>query len=443
VSLKSRDEELSDCKALIQFLSDQLENAHKRIAALSSRPSVQSSEKSSYQSDEESIRGTPVVKNAEPVNTPPEGSPRSLVSLESSIGSHFDEEDHDVIDEKTGVRSATKLEDPFDPIKEIHIPFKLEHPPKTIGRRFDPTSPTAQIRRRMSLYNDDQQSQIPSGHSSKAIERNKRPFKGNPKPTVSNVFKVDPETPKAEHPPTPDNPSIPMKSQDQRAPLTFRGRIFRSKSDLRNLRPAGSPEPPPKSVVKNNSFIRFWKSKSSPPLKRSQEAKKPATNENFNYPPTPEKSPKPEFRQPTNFTVPRESDKHSRHPRINSVFLSAPRPSPAVIASTPNPEWQRNVGRQVTEMVQHWEEETSRRTDNIVSCSNYVAAKRLSNTNFKDVSTSRSAVSAAKDAWSAKLDAASVSRAASLRSIERRERIDKLAPRRDELARKLGLKNVS
>lgn len=94
-------------------------------------------------------------------------------------------------------------------------------------------------------------------------------------------------------------------------------------------------------------------------------------------------------------------------------------------------------------MVQHWEEETSRRTDNIISCSKYVAAKRLSSTNSTDVSTSRSAVRAARDAWSAKADAASAPRAASLRSIERRERIDRLAPRMDELVMKLGIRNIS
>ena len=84
ISLKSREDELADCKSLIRLLSDQLEHAHKRIAALADAPrSVQTIESPSQE-----IKNASILQSSEFVNTSPGGSPTSLVSLESSIGSH-------------------------------------------------------------------------------------------------------------------------------------------------------------------------------------------------------------------------------------------------------------------------------------------------------------------------------------------------------------------
>ena len=91
-------------------------------------------------------------------------------------------------------------------------------------------------------------------------------------------------------------------------------------------------------------------------------------------------------------------------------------------------------------MVQHWEEETSRRTDTVISCANYVSSKRLSSS-VNDVAASPLAVKAARDAWTAKVNAP-VAKPASVTSRERGERIDKLRRQRDELVRKLGLSTV-
>ena len=91
-------------------------------------------------------------------------------------------------------------------------------------------------------------------------------------------------------------------------------------------------------------------------------------------------------------------------------------------------------------MVQHWEEETSKRNDKIMSCANYVNEKRGSRASAKDFSVSPLDVRAARDAWTAKtLAESSISRSQSLRGVERSERMDKLRRERDELVRKLGL----
>jgi hypothetical protein len=96
-------------------------------------------------------------------------------------------------------------------------------------------------------------------------------------------------------------------------------------------------------------------------------------------------------------------------------------------------------------MVQHWEEETNKRIpENMVSCAGYVASKRHytpPGTIVKDVSSSL-AVKAARDAWGMK--ASTVSRAQSLRVAERErvERIGKLSSKREELVRKIGLREV-
>ena len=91
--------------------------------------------------------------------------------------------------------------------------------------------------------------------------------------------------------------------------------------------------------------------------------------------------------------------------------------------TTPNPEWRHNIGRQVAEMVQHWEDETSRRNDKMVSCASYVSSKRLSSPNIKDTGVSPLAVRAVRDTWTAKSSASmtTISGTSSFRSERRRE----------------------
>ena len=89
-------------------------------------------------------------------------------------------------------------------------------------------------------------------HSS---ERSQIPPKCNSKPVTPSVTRVNAE--KTQLPQTPQNTPLPAKRPPQRPSL--RNRIFRSKTDLREVKQ--EPEPPIKSLVKKNSLIRFWRSK--------------------------------------------------------------------------------------------------------------------------------------------------------------------------------------
>ena len=417
-SLKTRDDELSDCKALIRLLSDQLEHAHKRIALLADAPrSIQTIESPSTQSYKESNKKTPILKSPEFVNTPPEGSPRSLVSFESSIRSHTEDKRAE-----TAVRHEppSEVKESIESITEIQIPLHLEHAPKTIRRRSmrDQASPPVQPKR-TPFFN--RQSQIPLKGTSKVIAR------------ATSRAKAD--TSKPQLPPTPEDTPLPVKIPAERAQLNLRSRIFRSKSDLRESKLVKAPDPPTKSVVKKNSLIRFWRPKSAKPKEDSN--KKQTAKEVFNYPPSPENTPVRETT--TNFTATHESDKLSCYPKIRPVSVATTQTTNTG-GSTPNPEWRHSIGRQVAEMVQHWEEETCKRSDKIVSCANYVASKR--STSLKDVGASPLAVRAVRDTWTAKsTTSAAVSRASSLRSGA--ERIDNLRRQREDLVRKMGLSSVS
>jgi hypothetical protein len=257
------------------------------------------------------------------------------------------------------------------------------------------------------------------------------------KSQLVTVSRSKPTLPVIELPPTPEETPIPTKlPAQQRPPLTLKGRIFRSKSDLQDPTKSEPDVPPEPIVKKKTSFIRFWK-KSPPAPKKEPTPKPPVTKPITTY----------SSRQPTpppepNFTAPHESDKLSRYPKVRPSSLSTTR---SMATATTNPEWRHSVGRQVAEMVQHWEEETSKRIpENIVSCAGYVASKRHSSppgTIVKDVSSSL-AVKAARDAWGMK--AATVSRAESLRVVERErvERIGRLSSKREELVRKMGLREV-
>ena len=83
-------------------------------------------------------------------------------------------------------------------------------------------------------------------------------------------------------------------------------------------------------------------------------------------------------------------------------------------------------------MVQHWEDETSRRNDKMVSCASYVSSKCLSSASMKDIGASPLAVRAARDTWTAKSSASmtTTSRTSSFRSQRRP---------RDGLVRTVGI----
>ena len=98
-------------------------------------------------------------------------------------------------------------------------------------------------------------------------------------------------------------------------------------------------------------------------------------------------------------------------------------------------------------MVQHWEEETSKRTpENIISCASYVASKRHSTPPgvvVRDGGVSSSlAVKAARDAWGVKVTTVSRTESLKVGEKERAERIGKLSGKRDDLVRKMGLREV-
>src|SRR5947207_11145130 len=125
MSLKSREDELADCKSLIRLLSEQLEHARKRITGLGDASRIVQT----IEIPSQDIANTPILQSSKFVNTSPGGSPTSLVSLESSIRSHS-EDDH-----TTEIQTSPELKEPVETTKEIRIPLQLEHSPKTIQRR--------------------------------------------------------------------------------------------------------------------------------------------------------------------------------------------------------------------------------------------------------------------------------------------------------------------
>jgi hypothetical protein len=412
--LKVRDEELASCKALIRLLSEQLENAHKRINTFTNSPRTVSPE-IPLPRERRSARKTPTLQSTEFIKASPGGSPGSLVSLESSIGSQSEDEEMESFDTDIHDDTVIDVRDPIESMKDIRLPFKLEHSPK-VDRRgsiIDAMVPVTQ--HRTPLYSDRRQSRISAPSSSKVVT----PPDSQPSQRVSRLVTpvVRGKLPTKGLPPTPDDSPVPARITSNRPPMTLRGRIFRSKLDVRE--PSVPPLEDPPAVVKKNSLIRFWKPK-SPNSTRAD--KKPTAKEVFDYPPSPEKTPKLPLRDTTNITLP-ESDHLSRYPKIRPVSVAS--------TQTTGSAWRQSIGRQVSEMVQHWEHETTRRSD-IVSCAGYVSAKRVS------VGASPLAVKAARDAWTATTMRGNGKRT----SEERGERIDKLRRQRDELVRKMGLSTV-
>ena len=351
-------------------------------------------------------------------------SPISLVSLESGIKTHSDEE------EEPTDTTVIKLEsdDPFVEEKEpaesmyeeIHLPPKLEHCPRTI--------------RRQSLL--DQIHPLPSGHSTSRYNDRHRgpllPSKRRSKLVTPVVTRVNVEVPKTHLTPTLEGTPLPMKQATQRA-ARLRSRIFRSKSALDDLSSndstsvEGQSTPPPSAtqfVTKKNSLLRFWVSKISSmgeDKNKSSSATIPGTEAVANV--------RLSKRYPGEgsnlFTAPHESDQLSRYPKVRPT-TSYTTTRTTTTATTTNPEWRRSVGRQVSEMVQHWEHESKTSQQRPLSCATYVSSKCASSSaaNLKDYGVTAAnamAVRAARDAWTARASstAGTLSRSSSLRSAGR------------------------
>ena len=443
LSLQTREEELADCKALIRLLSDQLEQAHKRSTALTEiAPSIQTTT-SPPQSDIESVKDSPILENSEFVLSP-RRSPGSLYSLQSNFGSDSgDDMETRSIAMKVKEQPTTAVTR-VDSLHAIRVPRRLEHVPQTVRRRPRPllseVSPPPETTQPTAYQTERRQSQIPTKRNSpNLISPNLQHSRHNSQLITLAVSGIKPEVPAAKLPPEAEDMPIPVKvPAQQRLPLTLRGRIFRSKSDLQELAISDSGVPPEPIVKKKPSFIRFWKK--PPAAAKMETTPKPFIRAISKLP-----SPQSTSGCEPNFTAPHESDRLARYPKVRPSYLSVTR---SIAARTTNPEWRHSVGRQVAEMVQHWEEETSKRTpENIGSCANYVASKRHSTpperSSAKDVDAS-SLLSgmAARDSRAAK--AATVTRAESLRigERERLERIGKLSSKREELVRKMGLRDV-
>src|SRR5271154_723097 len=233
-----------------------------------------------------------------------------------------------------------------DSLRTIRIPRQLEHVPKNIRRNsmlvLDEISPP-----REPYHSERPQSQIPTKR--KPVSPDLQPSSRRKSQLVTRaVSRNKPDVPAVQLLPTPEDTPIPVKvPAQQRAPLTLKGRIFRSRSDLQDQPKSESDVPPEPIVKKKTSFIRFWKKS---PLVSKKEPTAKAPHHKGHQPPhiLPPREP--------NFTAPHESDKLSRYPKVRPSFLATTR---SVATGTTNPEWRQSVGRQVAEMVQHWEEETN------------------------------------------------------------------------------------
>jgi len=446
-TIKTREDEIADCRSLIRLLSDQLETAHKRIASLTdqqkSLPSISIPSPTTEGPDGMSLKDTPTSENSAYHDASDDSiltSPISLVSLESGIKTHSDEEEP--MD-----TTVIKLEsdDPFVEEKqtaesihgEIHLPPKLEHCPRTV--------------RRQSML--DQIRPLPSAHSTFCYHDRHRgpllPSKRNPKLVTPIVTHVNVEVSKTHLTPTPEETPLPMKQATQRA-ARLRSRIFRSKSALNDLSSNGltsverRPTAPPtatKFVTKKNSLLRFWASKISSPgedQRKSSSAAIPGTEAVANV----RLSTRYPGERSNVFAAPHESDQLSRYLKVRPT-TSYPTTRTTSTTATTNPEWRRSVGRQVSEMVQHWEHESNTCQQRPLSCAAYVSSKCTSSSaaNLKDsgvTAANAMAVRAARDAWTlrASSTAGSLSRSSSLRSAGLGG--EGLRRSRDELGRKMG-----
>lgn len=453
-TLKTRDNELADCRDLIRLLSKQLESTHLKLKDLTTTPrsTPPKPRVSPIRTRDSGPLKTPVLQNDEFPAASPIGSPFSLVSLESSIRSH-DEDEEEVVTDETAVEEniipipKEELNNPTPEIEEIRIPSKLEHSPKKARRHS--MIPTAMESNRAPppYMHERRHSRAPSIPLSESlvpatISRPHTAFKAGlvtPAPSRGLITAI---------PPTPEyTPGLPKTSVLQRN--TIRGRIFGQKAEQtkQSELPSSSNPPKDKSIAKKNSLIRFFKQKSStnkvkmdiphnpdPIASSTKEVVHPKEALSRNTPaetarPRPLATAAAMHSQQgttiqTNFTAPHESDKLSRYPDIRR--LSVPNP-PTVPQKR---DWRHT---QVSEMVQHWE--TRRDT------AGEKERKRFSTTSLSGVAgASQMAVRAARDAWTAKsLGTQGGKGVVGKGKEERRERIDKLRKQRDELVRKLGI----
>lgn len=430
VSLKTREDELSGCKALICLLSDQLEHAHKRIAELADVPkSLSTSDSSSIHSEQISVKETSLMRRSKSIDRSSAGSVISLVSLESSVGRDTDNELQKNVEEGQQSRIATK--GPVESIKEIRIPPVLEHVPKMIGRRsvLEDLSGPVKTNNRSPFYNNRCLSHvsIPSTNSPNSIpDLTARTLQSTPKIVTPGTSRRTGGLTEPTLLPTPEETGMFLKPPLQR---TLRSRIFRSKSDIHQPVQNQPTDPPEKSVANKNSFIRFFRPK-HPSAKESTGLSRKETLDHRISPTKPSAPP-----AVTNFTEPHESDKLSRYPKMRSVSTGLVHSIiPGASTHSPSPEWRHRIGRQVSEMVKHWEQESSKLNEKKVSCVNATRASSI-----KDVSMNPLAVRATRDIWAAKAVGTKVEKAVSLRSMERGERKDQLRRQRNESVSKLGL----
>ena len=412
---------------MIRLLNGQMERADKRISALTiSSRSLRTSRPPSPPSEQLVEPTSPLLQNGEFVDTSPESSPRSLVSFESSIRRGSDESERSTFDIDIG-EERSEVKEPEEEIKTIRVPFKLEHSPKTNRREslLDQLSPPPTITsHRVPLYSERRRSQIPSkGHSTSTTRSIQTHLPSNQHskivtPAVSRVHAMS----KGKLPPTPDDTPVALKSRPQHSP-SLRNRIFRSKSDILDQEPTPIKESPQKTISKKSSFINFWKPKAT--ATQTKETRPSVTIETVT--PIPEKSGKTRIRESSpQLALPHESDKLSRYPKVRPVSVA----TSATSSGSQTKEWRQSIGRQVSEMVQHWEDESSKRTD-----TGSISSKRASST-MTDISSL--AVKAARDAWTAKANSSgSMTGKTSIR-----ERNDKWRRSRDELVRKLGLSTI-
>ena len=430
------------------------------------------------------------------------GSPESLRSLsESTIASVSEDEDmqsieteiHDetMIDLRERERELRDIhegegEEIFSSamMKEIRMPFSLEHSPRQTRSQslLEEISPQ-RAHQRTPLYSDRRTSQISTqSHSSSHRDSRAYPEKHfqdehsrderghivslrNRQYVTPAVSKVTDIITRNHLPPTPDATPIPIKPTQK--PTTLRSRLFRSKSNLPDPNQNLIPEQETalsKQIVKKSSLIRFWKSKSqsseSEDLNPRNSQVLTSKAQNVAYPPTPEKTPASVKENKENgIELTNESDRLSRYPKARGVSIA----STTTNAASPK-EWRQSIGRQVTEMVQHWEEESSRRrSDTRVSGSGNGSVGSSSGYSMRgnrDISASPLAVKAARDAWTAKANAAKTISARTTSTTSKTNRgngpwgavlgdpakgglkVDKLRNKRDELVRKLGLSTV-
>lgn len=410
---------------MIRLLNGQLDRADKRISALTTTPRTIRNARPPSPPSETNIEPpeTPVLEDEEFSTHSVEGSPRSLVSLESSIRRGSDESERESFEMEIDEEKTT-ISESVEDLNVVRVPFKLEHDPKRTRKEsiLDQLSPRQITAHRTPFYTERAASQVQAEPYSSPIAssaQSQAPSNQHAKvatPAVSRVHMMS----RGKLPPTPDDTPVTQKVRPRRS-STLRSRIFRTKSDVSTSEQQPVKEPA-KTVSKKTSFINFWKPKAS--AMQTKETR-PSIEED-KVSPAPEKSGNAvrNHDHPPRIALPHQSDKFSRYPKVRPVSMVT---TSSTTTSTPK-EWRHSIGRQVSEMVQHWEDE-SRRTD---TRSVSTSSKRST---VADISSL--AVKAARDAWAAKTSTPS-----SITGKTGVERGDKWKRSRDGLVRKLGLSTI-